>query len=449
MDVGADLDKAAARATGTDTGVDNVDGRTNKRARDRDKGSQYEQHHKDAKRGCKQRTHVPNTGAAAGAGTGAAGICEYTILETNEEVVRYVTPYVHTFSTHAKGRWLGRQLLEVLLREFGSHSEAYWTSAIAQGFVRINHLQVTGTELFRNGDFFTHMTHRHEPPVIGSVELVGVQLQHAQTLPAAVSTAPTSPSPAAHVASACPAVDLLAVNKPASFPMHPCGSYKFNSLLNVLEQEPLLPSPQQPPLHLVHRLDRVTSGLVVLAGSKQAAHRVSQQILLGHTTKYYIARVKGRFSDAHAMSAMPPLLGTELQVVRSAGEAGVEKEDTGSGNSSKSKNRKKVVDNPAEVVDLAAPTARTALPLETVRAAFAETGKVGAGNDDAMPGWLLVHCPIGIISHREGEYQSLNSEFMCTRRVCVCMCVCVCVLVCVIVSLSNHTSFSLLLFLPV
>ena len=44
---------------------------------------------------------------------------------------------------------------------------------------------------------------------------------------------------------------LLAVNKPASIPVHPCGNFKFNSLTCLLEFEHDLTD-----LHTVHRLDR-------------------------------------------------------------------------------------------------------------------------------------------------------------------------------------------------
>lgn len=95
--------------------------------------------------------------------------------------------------------------------------------------------------------------YRHEPPVFGSVSFVG------QT------------------------DEYLAVCKPPSLPMHACGAYRFNSLENILRHEPL--TVDQPPLHLVHRLDRVTSGLVVLAKSKAAASAISTEIRDKHTKK--------------------------------------------------------------------------------------------------------------------------------------------------------------------
>jgi 23S rRNA-/tRNA-specific pseudouridylate synthase len=104
---------------------------------------------------------------------------------------------------------------------------------------------------------------RHEPPVFGEVEIVGES------------------------------ESFLAVSKPPSLPMHPCGAYRFNSLEYLLKAPPSVsssPSPsssslcpsastsaspcppsatmngfggsgKQQSLHIVHRLDRFSSEL--------------------------------------------------------------------------------------------------------------------------------------------------------------------------------------------
>ena len=82
--------------------------------------------------------------------------------------------------------------------------------------------------------------------------------------------------------------------------MHPCGAYRDNSLLKVLEREPL--TPDQPPLFLVHRLDRVTSGVVVMGKSNAAAAQMAGQIRDKETCKIYLARVRGRFPDPERLS---------------------------------------------------------------------------------------------------------------------------------------------------
>lgn len=83
--------------------------------------------------------------------------------------VRYVEPYIFTHMTHAKGRWLNREILEVVTTEFGSHPRWYWEQAISTGAVRVNDAVVTVDYRFKGGDLFTHRTHRHEPPVKGEV----------------------------------------------------------------------------------------------------------------------------------------------------------------------------------------------------------------------------------------------------------------------------------------
>ena len=177
---------------------------------------------------------------------------------------RYVTPYIHEFKTFAKGRWIGKELYAVITKEFGGGlDDAYWAQAIEQGQVKINNQKVTQSYIIRQSDSFTHLTHRHEPPVIGDIEFVGEN------------------------------DDILAVSKPASMPVHPCGAYRQNSLTYILSVEPFTPT--QPPLHLVHRIDRVTSGLLILAKSSEAANRVSKDIRDKSTKKVYLARVKGKF----------------------------------------------------------------------------------------------------------------------------------------------------------
>ena len=83
----------------------------------------------------------------------------------------------------------------------------------------------------RGGDAVAHYAHRHEPPVRG-----------------------TAPGELEVVAETR---DLFVVSKPATVPVHPCGSYRKNSLFHVLAAA----RRDAAPLHVVHRLDRLTSGL--------------------------------------------------------------------------------------------------------------------------------------------------------------------------------------------
>ena len=98
---------------------------------------------------------------------------EYEISEYCGLSIRNVKPYVHTFHTFCKGRWLGRELIEILSREFGGQPLSYWENAIANGHVMINDEVITQNYIMKNSDRLVHKTHRHEPPVFGCISFIG------------------------------------------------------------------------------------------------------------------------------------------------------------------------------------------------------------------------------------------------------------------------------------
>lgn len=110
------------------------------------------------------------------------------------------------------------------------------------------------------------------------------------------------------------------VSKPATIPVHPCGAYRYNSVLQILQKErPDLFQSQEAGregaaaagagasttgggkpsagLHVIYRLDRLTSGLLILAKSPEEASRMCAELQSGWTKKYYLALVKGDFAS--------------------------------------------------------------------------------------------------------------------------------------------------------
>jgi 23S rRNA-/tRNA-specific pseudouridylate synthase len=87
--------------------------------------------------------------------------------------------------------------------------------------------------------------------------------------------------------------DLVIVCKPAGIPVHACGPYNFNTITSLLVAEAGLPV-----LNTVHRLDRLTSGLLFLARTSSAAHAMGQQLRSHDVRKRYIARVAGVFPSS-------------------------------------------------------------------------------------------------------------------------------------------------------
>ena len=90
--------------------------------------------------------------------------------------------------------------------------------------------------------------------------------------------------------------DLLVVNKPAGMVVHPAVGHETGTLVNaVLGYEPDLEGiggEERP--GVVHRLDKETSGLIVLAKNERAHRWLQDQFRLRKVEKTYIALVDGK-----------------------------------------------------------------------------------------------------------------------------------------------------------
>jgi 23S rRNA pseudouridine1911/1915/1917 synthase len=90
--------------------------------------------------------------------------------------------------------------------------------------------------------------------------------------------------------------DLLIVNKPAGMVVHPAAGHATGTLVNaVLGYDPEMEGiggEERP--GLVHRLDKETSGLIVLAKNERAHHWLQDQFRLRKVEKTYLALVDGK-----------------------------------------------------------------------------------------------------------------------------------------------------------
>lgn len=208
---------------------------------------------------------------------------------------RYVRPYFHAYHAYCKERWIGRKPAEALAAEFSYLPLSYWKEAQRSGRLLLNGTQIPpGYVLTGRGvERLTHLVHRHELPV-SYVDRLEVLYEDAE---------------------------LLVVNKPASIPVHPGGHYHRNSLQMLLQVQMLsrcdrapldmrdretvsgglvertkacsLPSAVEAsergrsvakqinaagPLYVIHRLDKETSGVVLLAKTKDVARKHCEQL---------------------------------------------------------------------------------------------------------------------------------------------------------------------------
>lgn len=176
--------------------------------------------------------------------------------------LRFVRPYAHEFVMTCKQRWLGRPLIDVLESELAKEFPNYWQREFSSGRITVGGQPASPTRPWGAQDKIVHMLHRHESPVLCTAEEIYVVWEDER---------------------------VVVVDKPASVPIHPCGTYRKNSLVYILAAH------GWKDLRVVHRLDKQTSGIVVFAKTKEAATELCDVIAGRSVRKRYLARVIGQF----------------------------------------------------------------------------------------------------------------------------------------------------------
>jgi 23S rRNA pseudouridine1911/1915/1917 synthase len=124
-------------------------------------------------------------------------------------------------------------------------------------------------------------------------------------------------------------VDLLVVNKPAGMVVHPAYGHRTGTLVNaVLAHCPGMTGVGDTLRSgIVHRLDKDTSGLIIVAKNDAARQHLQQQFKRREVKKVYLALVEGHLEPAQGLIEAPigrdPRRRKRMAVVR-AGEGGRE-----------------------------------------------------------------------------------------------------------------------------
>lgn len=186
-------------------------------------------------------------------------------IYNNSQGLRIVEPYYHVFQTFAKERWLGRELLEVVSLEFRDRSRSYYKWAIESGVATINRVRAKPNSILRNGDLIENTVHAHEPPVVAELP---------------------------HIIYKDNDKGWLVISKPGSIPVHAAGRYRKNTLLEILKDEYGLSG-----LYCCNRLDRLTSGVMVIGTKKEAGQLLGEAFMKGTIRKEYLAKCHGKLPD--------------------------------------------------------------------------------------------------------------------------------------------------------
>ncbi|MEI6806412.1 MAG: RluA family pseudouridine synthase [Myxococcaceae bacterium] len=167
------------------------------------------------------------------------------------------TAHLNTRPIRVRGHILGETCLDFLNRKIPSKESGYWEQALLSHQIACNGQIRNSNFLLRSSDQLVH-TYLEDP----------------------------EPEIPTHIEIIYEDEALFVINKPAGLPVHPCGRFHFHSFTKIAKEAwPELN------LHLVHRLDRETSGLLVLAKTKQASRDLTQQFEQRTVSKTYLALV--------------------------------------------------------------------------------------------------------------------------------------------------------------
>jgi 23S rRNA pseudouridine955/2504/2580 synthase len=163
----------------------------------------------------------------------------------------------------------GQRLDNFLMRHARSVPKSHIYRIVRSGEVRVNKGRVSADYRVKAGD---------------SVRLPPIRV--------AEKAADTNPAPAREFDLAYEDDALMVINKPAGTAVHGGSGVSFGVIEQMRQARP-----QAKLLELAHRLDRETSGLLIIAKKRSALVRLHDQFREGIIAKRYLALVKGRWRN--------------------------------------------------------------------------------------------------------------------------------------------------------
>ena len=152
----------------------------------------------------------------------------------------------------------GRLLADYLATRFAYRSRDAWRQSCRDGAVMLRGRAAASDDVVRTGDVVTWLRPDAEPPVARDIQVLHQDQQ------------------------------LVVAVKPAHLPSHADGAFQRHTFVQLLRD---LVEDQE--LSLVHRLDRETSGVMVVARQKSARGALQRQFQDHGITKRYLAIVRG------------------------------------------------------------------------------------------------------------------------------------------------------------
>ncbi len=180
----------------------------------------------------------------------------------------------------------GQRIDNFLLRELKGVPKSHVYRLLRTGQVRVNSRRIDATYRLQMGDAV------RIPPLRMSEEVEAESLRPRQTVVKAVD--------ALYQHRIYEDAHVLAIDKPAGVAVHGGSGVSFGAI-EQLRQE----LPKQRFLELVHRLDRDTSGVLLIAKKRSALTALHAALREGTCAKHYLVLAKGRWDSSRRDVSLP------------------------------------------------------------------------------------------------------------------------------------------------
>lgn len=171
-------------------------------------------------------------------------------------------PEETTLSSRITSGHAGLRLVDFLCSRFKYHTREQWRENILSGSVSVNGAASDPDYILKKNDTVSYTVVLREPPVDPDIRII-----HEED-------------------------SFLVAHKPGNLPSHADGNFIKNTFIYILRGS-IAARGYQGPVKLVHRLDRETSGIMVVGKTDDAHRNLVRQFEEGTVEKEYLAVARG------------------------------------------------------------------------------------------------------------------------------------------------------------
>ncbi|MGK0290196.1 MAG: 23S rRNA pseudouridine955/2504/2580 synthase [bacterium] len=172
------------------------------------------------------------------------------------------------YSRHNK---VPESLIDFLLRRFPYQAKEDWVRNVNSRAVRVNYKRAKPEQILESKDVISYLRPREEEPTVDPNYNIIYEDEY-----------------------------IIAVEKSGNIPISESGKYYQNTLLYILKEQE-----KYSELYAVHRLDRETSGILVVARHKHIATLLGQQFAESTPKKFYHAILYGETDQNETLVDQP------------------------------------------------------------------------------------------------------------------------------------------------